>query len=178
MPVTPNDGHSLDKLKSVKTLTSSLSALRVRFRPQGAGTHVSGEASGSGPRLHLCGKTKTREETELCHVYLATSAPSHFCMRETVSDIFPPRTTRTKKPRHPVAFYTHTHQKNHRLLDSRLFSGEMFYCKGHFFFLNVLYDLQKAAALTRYYALDYFLPFLHLPSGKEFKPFDFPDIFP
>lgn len=74
-PVTSYDCHLLTKLNSIQTLASSLSALRVQS-PQGTGTHFSGGASGSGPTLHLCGKTKTGEETEVCHVYIATSAPS------------------------------------------------------------------------------------------------------
>lgn len=46
------------------------------------------------------------------------------------------------------------------------------------FFLNVLYDLQKVAALTSYYVLDYFLPFLHLSSGKEIQTIRLSRYFP
>lgn len=91
-----------------------------------------------------------------------------------VPDAFPPPTKRTKRPRHPVAFYT---QKNHKLLDSRFLSGGMLLQRAFiFFFFNVLYDLPKVAALPRYYAL-LFPPFLP-PSIRKFKPFEFPDIFP
>lgn len=114
----------------------------------------------------------------MCPVYITASGPSYsFTHQTTGKDVFPPRTTRTKKARRPVAFLHVTHQKNHKLLDSRVFFwGNILLQRAFFFFFNVLSDLQKAAALTGYYALDYFLSFFH--HEKKFKLFDFPDIFP
>lgn len=128
-----------------------------------------GEHLGQDPP-YTCVEKPKREKRPKCatftlqHQLLLSSECVRPCVR-----CFPSSNNTNKKAKTPSCFLHATYQKNHKLLDSRFFSGGMFHCKGLFFFFNVLYDLQKVAALTRYYALGYFLSSLHLPLWKEFQ---------